>query len=283
MATWPHGRGEGAHAAARGSPHCRTSAAQAAAAAAALSRAPTPPRHPSCSRDPACPPPEASRTHGIPQVAVGAWEGLHGLGAPVGHADGAAGPPAPPAAAAALGHPFATATGGLLSSHLPAAASLLQHAHPQPPLRGRDVPQVLDQVAAAHHFAPPLARDGADGRACAAAAAGSGLMPPRCVPDAASGGVLGPRALGKQQGGRQAAAPQHRRGGRGHSSGSVSLNKQIMAANSTGELLALVRAHGGGFDFFNISTAIARVPKLVGPHACGGQVHGVPRCGSTCF
>jgi hypothetical protein len=220
---------------------------------------------------------EASRSHGIPQVAVGAWEGLHGLQAPAGHADGFAAHGAP---VSALGHPFSATTGGLLSSHLPAAASLLHHhAAPHAPgLRGLDVPQVLDQVVGLPFVPPPLHREGdvpaAAVAAAAAAAAGSALRPPRCVPDAANSGALGPRALGKQAGSQQQSAQHGRRGGRGHSSSSVGLNKQIMTANSTAELLALVRAHGAAFDFFNISTAIARVPKLVGPHACGGQVGG---------
>jgi hypothetical protein len=97
------------------------------------------------------------------------------------------------------------------------------------------------------------------------------------VPEASSSGANGPARAPKQGsgGGRGAAQGQQqhtRRGGRAHSSSSVGLNKQIMSANSTGELLALVRANAAGFDFFNTSTAIARVPKLVGPHACGAQV-----------
>jgi hypothetical protein len=52
---------------------------------------------------------------------------------------------------------------------------------------------------------------------------------------------------------------------------SISLNKQIMNTHSARELHAIVRAKGAGFDFFNISSAIARVPKLVGP-AGGVQV-----------
>jgi hypothetical protein len=45
---------------------------------------------------------------------------------------------------------------------------------------------------------------------------------------------------------------------------SISLNKQIMNTHSARELHAIVRTKGAGFDFFNISSAIARVPKLVG-------------------
>lgn len=46
---------------------------------------------------------------------------------------------------------------------------------------------------------------------------------------------------------------------------SISLNKQIMNTHSARELHTIVRSKGAGFDFFNISSAIARVPKLVGP------------------
>lgn len=45
---------------------------------------------------------------------------------------------------------------------------------------------------------------------------------------------------------------------------SISLNKQIMNTHSMRELHNIVRSKGAGFDFFNISSAIARVPKLVG-------------------
>lgn len=46
---------------------------------------------------------------------------------------------------------------------------------------------------------------------------------------------------------------------------SISLNKQIMNTHSMRELHTIVRSKGPSFDFFNISSAIARVPKLVGP------------------
>lgn len=45
---------------------------------------------------------------------------------------------------------------------------------------------------------------------------------------------------------------------------SIALNKDITATNSVEQLLALVTSHGHEFDFFNISTAISRMPKLVG-------------------
>ncbi|KIY94240.1 hypothetical protein MNEG_13723 [Monoraphidium neglectum] len=216
---------------------------------------------------------EAARHNGLPQVAVGAWEGLHGISAPGGHADASGAHPPSALALAPRLH-----AGGALGPQLPAAASLLQpHV-----LGGRDVPAALDQSTAAQHF--PAAglpwQNGAhhaDPASPLAAAPGSALMPPRCVPDAASGaarGLLGARAPRQQQGARAGQQNQQqggRRGGRAHSSSSVGLNKQIMTANTTSDLLAIVRQHGAGFDFFNISTAIARVPKLLGPHACGGQ------------
>ncbi|KAG2488358.1 hypothetical protein HYH03_013048 [Edaphochlamys debaryana] len=65
------------------------------------------------------------------------------------------------------------------------------------------------------------------------------------------------------------AAQHHQRrsssGTRGASaaSSSIQLNKNIMACRNTEELLSLVQHRGAHFDYFNISTALARVPKLV--------------------
>lgn len=73
-------------------------------------------------------------------------------------------------------------------------------------------------------------------------------------------------------GGAPAAAPRGAGGASSTGGGSVGLNKRLMSACSTGELLDIVRQHGAVFDFFNISTAIARVPKLAGPQGCGAQV-----------
>lgn len=63
------------------------------------------------------------------------------------------------------------------------------------------------------------------------------------------------------------------------SANSVLLNKQIMACTSVSELLGLVKGSGNQFDGFNISSALARVPKLlltspsagVAPAACEGK------------
>lgn len=63
---------------------------------------------------------------------------------------------------------------------------------------------------------------------------------------------------------------QKRRG----TSNSVFLNKQIMAASTVEDLLSLVKAKGSQFDFFNVSSALARVPKLVGVDQCAAnEVH----------
>lgn len=221
---------------------------------------------------------EAGRAHGLPQVAVGAWEGLQGLQAPGSHAD--AGVHHMSGISSALNSQLQSS---LLGQQLPSAASLL---HSQHQLHSRDIP-VLEQVQHSHFGGPiPHLWDGPATEATphitlphSLGAGGSALMPPRCVPDAASSSVqasMGPRNGKQQQGGRQGQQQQHGRRGRAHSSSSVGLNKQIMTANSTGELLSLVRQHGASFDFFNISTAIARVPKLVGPHGCGGQMD--PTC-----
>ena len=54
---------------------------------------------------------------------------------------------------------------------------------------------------------------------------------------------------------------------------SVFMNKQIMASRNTYELLSLVRARGKEFDFFNISSAVARVPKLTGFDSTASEHH----------
>ncbi|GFR45114.1 hypothetical protein Agub_g6492, partial [Astrephomene gubernaculifera] len=51
---------------------------------------------------------------------------------------------------------------------------------------------------------------------------------------------------------------------------SIQLNKHIMACRTTEELLTLVQQRGSQFDYFNISTALARVPKLAATSAGGG-------------
>ncbi|EFJ51245.1 hypothetical protein VOLCADRAFT_87862 [Volvox carteri f. nagariensis] len=58
-------------------------------------------------------------------------------------------------------------------------------------------------------------------------------------------------------------------------SSSIQLNKHIMACRNTEELLALVQHRGAFFDYFNISTALARVPKLalVSPAVGHGSYH----------
>lgn len=61
---------------------------------------------------------------------------------------------------------------------------------------------------------------------------------------------------------------------------SISLNKQIMNTHSTRDLHTIVRSKGSNFDFFNISSAIARVPKLVG--SSGGVQVGVEVCTMAC-
>ncbi|PNH09033.1 hypothetical protein TSOC_004358, partial [Tetrabaena socialis] len=61
-------------------------------------------------------------------------------------------------------------------------------------------------------------------------------------------------------------------GGRGSSSNpaSVQLNKRISACASPQELLALVATRGHQLDYFNISTALAKLPKLA-PEGAGGE------------
>eukprot|EP00879_Flechtneria_rotunda_P006796 GHRR01007140.1.p1 GENE.GHRR01007140.1~~GHRR01007140.1.p1 ORF type:complete len:1066 (+),score=457.18 GHRR01007140.1:335-3532(+) len=50
-----------------------------------------------------------------------------------------------------------------------------------------------------------------------------------------------------------------------HFHSNISLNKQIMNTHNMRELHTIVRNMGDSFDFFNISSAIARVPKLANP------------------
>ena len=70
----------------------------------------------------------------------------------------------------------------------------------------------------------------------------------------------------------QQEAPKAQAGARkARYNSSVTLNKQIMSAYTVNELLDLVYEKRSQFDFFNISSAIARVPKLV----CGNGVNGV--------
>jgi hypothetical protein len=60
------------------------------------------------------------------------------------------------------------------------------------------------------------------------------------------------------------AQPQQGGARKARFSNSISLNKQIMNTHNTRDLHTIVRSKGSMFDFFNISSAIARVPKLVG-------------------
>jgi hypothetical protein len=70
----------------------------------------------------------------------------------------------------------------------------------------------------------------------------------------------------------QQEAPKAQAGARkARYNSSVTLNKQIMSACTVNELLDLVYEKRSQFDFFNISSAIARVPKLV----CGNGANGV--------
>jgi hypothetical protein len=61
------------------------------------------------------------------------------------------------------------------------------------------------------------------------------------------------------------------------SSASIALNKEIMGSASLEQLLAIVRGHGHTFDFFNISTAVSRVPKLLDTsHICAAAAAAPP-------
>lgn len=114
------------------------------------------------------------------------------------------------------------------------------------------------------------------------AAMAAGLVPPASTTTTSSSSRRKPMS---DAGGESVANPMPR-GGSGCSSGggssssasrkprfnsSISLNKQIMNTHNTRDLHAIVRSKGSLFDFFNISSAIARVPKLVSPMA-GVQV-----------
>lgn len=73
------------------------------------------------------------------------------------------------------------------------------------------------------------------------------------------------RRLPTQPGPQPLLGAQRPMGARGNAR-SITLNKDITATNTIDQLLALVTNHGDEFDFFNISTAISRLPKLVGDH-----------------
>lgn len=86
---------------------------------------------------------------------------------------------------------------------------------------------------------------------------GGHLIPPQSVPTAASEACHYKKA---------------------HYNQSVMLNKQIMQCRSTDELCNLVKTRGKQFDFFNISSAISKVPKLLGPNVCASQLDPATKC-----
>ncbi|KAF8065534.1 hypothetical protein HT031_003135 [Scenedesmus sp. PABB004] len=187
------------------------------------------------------------RQQALPQLAVNAWETLAG-----GHAPPAAGqhPQQRPQLGLGQQHPQlrpGDRLGGGLGrlGHLgPAAAGAYAYGLPPPHLLGGawGAPAPLAGGAAAGAFY--------DARRPGAVLGGLGPAAPRARTPPPRGAPLG----GLQLGGRK---PRF--------NNSIGLNKQIMGTHCVRDLATLVRAKGPSFDFFNISSAIARVPKLVGP------------------
>ena len=60
------------------------------------------------------------------------------------------------------------------------------------------------------------------------------------------------------------------------SSSSVQMNKEIMASSSISQLLSLVRSRGHLMDYFNLSSAITRTPKLAGLSGDASTPHHAP-------
>lgn len=93
------------------------------------------------------------------------------------------------------------------------------------------------------------------------AAAFPGLPRPGGLPAAPRPSQRLPLHMGS---GASSAVPQPGGTRKARFNNSVSLNKAIMNTHSARDLHTIVRSKGSTFDFFNISSAIARVPKLVG-------------------
>lgn len=92
--------------------------------------------------------------------------------------------------------------------------------------------------------------------------AGAGLGP---ASRSAAGGIRHANPAAAAAAAAAVSAPPLLGGARrGRFNSSISLNKQIMNTHSARDLHSIVRSKGSMFDFFNISSAIARVPKLVG-------------------
>lgn len=219
----------------------------------------------------------------LPSVAVNVWDTLTGSHAAAGQQP-AAGNKAP----AASGHPSSSAADHRLSGGLGGFLHLAQGGHPAGSSQAQ---QLLAQQAAALHswgihpglagnFAADTAvlydnsswagpQHGMPGPLMHAAAfpglprpsAAAGLAPSNRPPAGLSTASTVAPVLGGQ-------GPRKSR-----FNNSISLNKQIMNTHNARDLHTIVRSKGGMFDFFNISSAIARVPKLVASSG-GVQVGG---------
>lgn len=240
----------------------------------------------------------------LPSVAVNVWDTITGTHAPAAHkqpqqhaASSAASGSGRSAGQQAQGSADHRLPGGLnflhfqhhpsahcsaVNSHaqqlLAQQAAAFHHWGMHPGLAGHyaapDTAALYDNSAWAQHGLPgPLLHAPFHGLPRPAAVAG--LAPPSsqrmpAAPTRTLAGTAGQQAPPQLGGARKAR----------FNNNSISLNKQIMNTHSTRDLHTIVRSKGSNFDFFNISSAIARVPKLVG--SSGGVQVGVEVCTMAC-
>ncbi|GLC35079.1 hypothetical protein PLESTM_000277200 [Pleodorina starrii] len=168
----------------------------------------------------------------------------------------------------------------IAAATLPALAGLLKHKLPVSTTSAISYETRAEAAAKAGEVAPPTSSPATSSADNVLSAAVSVSTDDSTLPAPAVRAL--PHASEAQQ--QQPQAPQHpaqarRAGGAGRgnnaASSSIQLNKHIMACRNTEELLALVQHRGAYFDYFNISTALARVPKLalMGPTGPGFYHH----------
>jgi hypothetical protein len=230
----------------------------------------------------------------LPTVAVNVWDTISGTHA-AAHQQPAANSkaPLPPGGSSAPDHRLPGGFGSLMHfpqhtlAHHPAASShaqqllaqqaaVLHHWGIHPGLTGNfaaDTAVVYDNNGwgiPQHSLPGPFMH--AAGIAGLPRPGAAATFAPRsqqryCVPPAGVLNQVQSAAAGQQQQQQLGGARKTR------FNNSISLNKQIMNTHSTRDLHTIVRSKGSSFDFFNISSAIARVPKLVGT-SNGVQVRG---------
>lgn len=222
----------------------------------------------------------------LPSVAVNVWDSITGT-----HASSAQ-----QQSAASTKGPAGSGPSHAADHRLPGGLGFL-HFPPHPsahPTSSSHAQQLLAQQAAAFHHYWGMQPHGFPGQFGADTAVlydnsawgmPQNTLPGPLLPAAGFSGLPRPAGLTPQLGQRLPATagvlargapasaqqhqhqqPQQQQGGvrKARFSNSISLNKQIMNTHNTRDLHTIVRSKGSMFDFFNISSAIARVPKLVG-------------------